>query len=110
MSRGSGEVGMTKPHSPHTPGPWRVNEDAAGITVVDSEGWIVAEGIGGFENERGTARLIAAAPELYEALETLFAAFEKAAGLYGPCPLPREELVRACEVTTEALAKARGEA
>jgi hypothetical protein len=60
---------MTKPHSLHTPGPWRVNEDAAGITVVDSEGWIVAEGIGGFENERGTARLIAAAPELYEALE-----------------------------------------
>jgi hypothetical protein len=99
---------MTKPHSPHTPGPWRVNEDAAGITVVDSEGWIVAEGIGGFENERGTARLIAAAPELYEACEAMIRLADM--GLEESLREPEEGgNYAAYNRAKAALAKARGQ-
>jgi hypothetical protein len=100
---------MTKPHSPHTPGPWRVNEDAAGITVVDSEGWIVAEGIGGFENERGTARLIAAAPELYAEAEENAALLQDILDHSNLSPASASRIAVALVNTNAALAKARGQ-
>jgi len=48
----------------HTPRPWEV--DYTGCIVWDSEGDLVCRGVG-----RNDAHLIAAAPELYEALTNL---------------------------------------
>lgn len=63
---------MNLPETKHTPGPWIIEtdlENSEHIIIVDSrtESYILA---GPFnENHRADARLIAAAPELLEALQ-----------------------------------------
>lgn len=84
-----------------TPGPWEVVEDiryedkesqyTAGFDIFNFDGTSVVgcEGISGdSEKERANAILIAAAPDLLEALENLLKAFDGAfAGAYGRGPL-----------------------
>ena len=54
----------------HTPGPWHVVESAAGTTVKsDREGPIAS--VWGNADNTATAALIAAAPDMYEALQAL---------------------------------------
>ena len=64
--------------SKHTPGPWRAVPNAPGIsdTVIDSGRMVVADVISRKSTDelRANARLIAAAPELLEALQTCMAA------------------------------------
>jgi len=71
---------MTK-HTPgHTPGPWKVDKELnsfrgqwlIAIDVGDrGRGMAVAETIGGTGDERANARLIAAAPDLLNALQAI---------------------------------------
>lgn len=64
----------------HTPGPWKVygaaeelvihaGEEREVITIIPR--FITSEGIGGIKKKEANANLIAAAPELLEALEEL---------------------------------------
>ena len=61
--------------SAHTPGPWRAVPNAPGIsdTVIDSGRMVVADVISRKSTDelRANARLIAAAPDLLEALRAL---------------------------------------
>lgn len=82
-----------------TPGPWVIGKDAEG---GEGFGWFVGAGgycradiVGPTCDTKANAHLIAAAPELYEALDHLY---HKAMLTHGD-----REIVR------EALAKARGE-
>jgi hypothetical protein len=86
-----------------TPGPWftEASHEAhprygifKGANVILARVWTPED-----------ARLIAAAPELYEALRILMAAADHAGGLGGCDP----ELEAACRLGAAALAKARGE-
>jgi hypothetical protein len=86
--------------SKHTPGPWIVARDMRGTGNMLVDGVVNAEGRGIANcgtNGEGNARLIAAAPDLLEALESLLNDQRDAS-------LPA--LVRA----RAAIAKARGEA
>lgn len=76
------DVGAVK----HTPGPWVANNQHAGPTVwrVESDasgypndGWCVADALHGPEAE-ANARLIAAAPDLLEALLGVVAVADRA--------------------------------
>lgn len=85
-----------------TPGPWRAyqaNATSVGDAVWHNGGrWAVSTvHIPNFEQEEANARLIAAAPDMYEELEAL----ESARGIVG-----LEECVALARV---ALTKARGE-
>ncbi len=85
-----------------TPGPWSAHEAKFGWEVVVGERPLYGKSITGWgavSTTEANARLIAAAPELYEALEALRPYFE---GEHYP-DHPHCVLIRA------ALAKARGE-
>lgn len=102
----------------HTPGPWvadanRFNSDphddkAAGI-IGGKEDWIIAEICGDVPEHKANARLIAAAPELLEALERLHPQLLK---FYDPSDAADTASMRrigeALELTQAAIAKARG--
>ena len=59
----------------HTPGPWRVGPTTFFSTtrcaIRDSNKFFICEALKETEQERANARLIAAAPELLEALQFL---------------------------------------
>lgn len=57
----------------HTPGPWSLRPSGVPRTWVVSAGNYVIAFVGGYEAD---ARLIAAAPEMYEALTSLREYFE----------------------------------
>lgn len=62
----------------HTPGPWKVREDYAGAqSVVSADAFLARVGPPNTEQAEANARLIAAAPELLEALQGLLAAVEQ---------------------------------
>ena len=70
-----------------TPGPWQITssnfdiKNAVGIKSLRDDGWVVAD-VWRDEEEipwEANARLIAAAPDLYEALATMVEDAEKAA-------------------------------
>lgn len=97
----------------HTPGPWKVDEDGfvwgccPGPAFMKTAHFLVAEVRGwgylqyradGEQIQAGNARLIAAAPELYEALENLL-------GFLFHGKKDRQAILRA----KAALAKARGD-
>ena len=83
--------------SAHTPGPWSLNVDGCGDVFVSgsNSGYVVTIGaVDEDEYGRADANLIAAAPDLYEALADLVYAHEGQPG-WG--------------AARAALAKARGE-
>lgn len=82
--------------SKHTPGPWAITGDNGLTCTVGSLGTPVAKVLCG--NSLADARLIAAAPELLEALNTWLAQYS--AEEYEDCP----EVVQ----TRAAIAKATG--
>lgn len=98
-----------------TPGPWSVDDDSITIRAPDALGgepWDVAA-VTEFCGDNpdievpANARLIAAAPELYEALFDARSRFYSALAANGTSP---EMALIACEKMDTALAKARGEA
>ena len=101
----------------HTPGPWRVDEDGfvwgccPGPAFMKTAHFLVAEVRGwgylqyqadGVQTQSCNARLIAAAPELYEALEAAYMVLKPQKSRF-------EEYVNAVTLARAALAKARGE-
>ena len=61
---------MTDPKPKHTPGPWEVYETPFGFDVIRAERHdLICEPYG--PDKKANARLISAAPELYEALKEL---------------------------------------
>jgi hypothetical protein len=94
--------------SSHTPGPWAYRQshsDTCDLEVLDSDGNVVAGEYG--VREQANARLIAAAPELYEALSKI----EKRLFAFGHVQtnLDRHDVASMLDVARGALAKARGE-
>lgn len=94
----------------HTPGPWRLEVGKDNLNTItdepiyggiysapteDSEGWAIARVWSDYGNAEADARLIAAAPELLEALEQALQLINNQSAL--------AEKMRA------AIAKARGE-
>jgi hypothetical protein len=104
-----------------TPGPWARGKDPYDL-VIQSEHWNIAtvDGMGnpwrGSErwNEReANAHLIAAAPELYEALRqcrTELDYCQQQLAAHGQTGHPEDSVSRALREGKAALAKARGEA
>jgi hypothetical protein len=61
----------------HTPGPWKVREDYAGsMSVVSHDHFLARVGPPNTEQSAANARLIAAAPDLLEALREFVESFE----------------------------------
>lgn len=52
----------------HTPGPWRVSKHASGLLKIETKDRVICDG---FAREAANAALIAAAPELLEALKNI---------------------------------------
>lgn len=89
--------------SKHTPGPWHTGHGPQASIVYDRSGWGVANAsVYHFKHEHGSAlanaALIAAAPDLLEALEEI---------------VLHQEILGQCSTITdrayEAIAKAKGE-
>lgn len=93
--------------SGHTKGPWRLFENARGVGVV-SDPWDVAH-CGGFSTGRGrseeiaNARLMAAAPDMLEALEGAAAALFRLDGH------DKEMFASEIEAVRSAIEKATGQ-
>ena len=91
--------------SAHSPAPWRVAHDASWL-VRDSSGRLVADVALAtpetFEQAKGNVALIAAAPDLLAALETILGSPVADNGVYDGSGRTVGEVARA------ALAKARG--
>lgn len=103
--------------STHTPGPWRVEHAVDHEWDISAPTWMSLAVVFGNEDEEprleseghANARLIAAAPELLEALLKLR---EKFLDLYGCYPPPHgtgEKYHRAMLAADYAIKKARGE-
>lgn len=86
--------------SKHTPGPWSLAEADSTIPIRDAEGHTVAS-IRYRERDFSDACLIAAAPDMYEALSRLLGYAEDAAA-------ERDERPGAIDAARAALAKAEG--
>jgi hypothetical protein len=75
-------------NSPHTPGPWSYNRDEGGMHghVISTGDYIICElpdaGDGASPDTEANARMIAAAPEMLEALEEAEYALRLAADQY----------------------------
>ena len=92
--------------SNHTPGPWRVDRGSMldGVNVITPRNeWICYLGMASRPDVVADASLIAAAPELLEALEEADRSLEQAAQL-NPAVMAAHAAIRA------AIAKARGAA
>jgi hypothetical protein len=92
----------------HTQGPWHVGKRAGNPAIYGKDGTEVAEILQGLTPEwRENARLIAAAPEMLEALESLAIGLSLAS-----VDMQRENLADLCRVCREiaesAIAKAKG--
>ena len=88
----------------HTPGPWKVQEFSAQTYMISTfQNGLIAQHVPGEAN----ARLIAAAPELYEALEAAYMVLTS----WVPTPQKTrlEEHADAVTLACAALAKARGD-
>ena len=90
--------------SKHTPGPWRVGvtSDAGEVDVIAEGGWFVAVACdsAGDGDTEANANLIAAAPDMLEALEKLVSRIDETRG-----PTADTALAAA----RAAIKKARGE-
>ncbi len=91
----------------HTPGPWRVEnrEHALGeLAIMSSNGWVACAATmnEGLVNAEANARLIAAAPEMLEALWLITCAYGASDGRNGNSG-------ECWDKARQALKKARGE-
>ena len=103
------EESSTKSVVAHTPGPWHTG-GTGGLIVFDASGYATANAtVFHGRNEDGesaaNARLIAAAPELLEALELAVATIERLGVQRGPFKSGQGTL----DVALAAIAKARGQ-
>ena len=57
--------------SGHTPGPWHLRADDPCMVVCEAEYFAIADCAGGTDRDEANARLIAAAPDLLEALQAM---------------------------------------
>lgn len=88
---------------PHTPGPWEMNVGIDGAVVYHPDQGTIADVPMDLSDHPHNARLMAAAPDLLEALEEL---------LHAPDPDEVEDftpLYRAITKAHAAIAKAKGE-
>lgn len=95
---------------PHTPGPWRIGDVRAnGEVLIHGDRQIVASAIQGHREytAEANARLIAAAPDLLDALEELRRWFDDNVSTYEPHCSP--EYAEMWERVRKAISKARGE-
>ena len=93
------------PSSAHTPGPWTILPNTPHFVraMHPAEGMQPVATVHHFDGElSANARLIAAAPELLEALEAVLPDLEHYVATHGPGPDKRLAIARA------AIAKARG--
>lgn len=104
-----------------TPGPWEICNtadiftplgatNAEGIEAVSTDGWHIADcdmGSMTLDEVRANAHLIAAAPDLYDALAEALADYDNWAAHEDN--YPHEHLVVWAEKARAAIAKARGE-
>lgn len=75
--------------SKHTPGPWRYEESTKTIRSVPKNDWIASMGSwDGSVPTAANARLIAAAPELLEALRAVVDDFGVCPHCQGKCKIP----------------------
>lgn len=83
----------------HTPGPWVIGKHDHDVVMVDTaSGTAICDVYGDSDDRPANAHLIAAAPDLLEALETLY----RAVCIADADLRPGEQLAR------EAIAKAKG--
>lgn len=103
--------------SKHTPGPW-VAREVSGAGWPGQRGFAIdfnedQEQIVDFVYEEADARLIAAAPDMFEALDNI-TGLSRALRVGGPDPMDLQGLSDALEeaihIAADAMAKARGEA
>lgn len=95
----------------HTPGPWTVNEDTGEIeahcmvlgNVYGAEDFPCCEDDEGLQECKANALLIAAAPDLLEALKDVLDAFD----CLGECDCEGSSLCAVCNAQN-AIAKAEG--
>ena len=91
--------------SKYTPGPWKTtHSEVNGYRVSDSTGWGVAVVLKD-TNDEANARLIAAAPQMFEALEAMLKRFEPEIHNAAGCMFKNCELCKAIA----AIAAAKGE-
>ena len=93
-----------KTRPPHTPGPWRLLSPLNGHMICDRDQLVVAVCTNG--NEESNANLIAAAPELLEALSLLAQRLESLEPVHLNWHLATGEIAREARA---AIAKATGE-
>jgi len=97
------------PESKHTPGPWHADPLGNGTRVFSWEGpddYLIAE-LGDQGNETAAnAALIAAAPDMYEALRALVSAFESREA--DPMWQLRKSTIEAWDDAIDAVAKVQG--
>jgi hypothetical protein len=94
----------------YTPGPWHIGVKQAGINIYDAHGWQVADAspLGDDSNGecKANGRLIAAAPELVEALRELAAECETCDGFDPNLEGPEHDALKSARAI---LARIRGE-
>jgi len=92
-----------------TPGPWKVTYDA-GFYVVFSEstGDVIAVMCGNYGEREGNAYMVAAAPDMYEALRLACDYLHNWLNDKRNPEYVRLTLQRTCELVRQALAKAGG--
>jgi hypothetical protein len=84
----------------YTPGPWSFEDESPHINKVRSQGDIIAQVIGDSPEADANARLIAAAPDMLEALEAVYRWQIEAIG----------DEDRVLDLVADAINKARGQA
>lgn len=93
-----------KEHIKHTPGPWNVNDERG----IDGNIYIEdALGVVAIVTDEANARLIAAAPELLEALKVLTHGYSEVGNLYHD--VSRKDISAAWVKARALVAKATGE-
>lgn len=98
----------------HTPGPWTVIDKPGYYQTIRTDNHVIADVrmIGGYPYNSGDAALIAAAPELLEALELaeqhLAAMHQITSETYGPETLS-QKYTESLDIIRTAIAKAKGE-
>ncbi len=93
----------------HAKGPWEVGKDPHNI-VSKNPPIVIAEVNPLRPNKKANASLIAAAPEMLEALEIMIqVSREISIGISGANPMSSEYLLEQAKIVEEIVKKARGE-